>query len=263
MRRRTSLAVAGVVSLAVATAVTTGALLSGAGATAGGAGRSDVLLGHGSSHLPSRTAKDWVSYADHVVVVSALSDQEIAPTQAELERGEGVIGRNVTLKVDTVLWSRAEPAAPAPQYWQYSATGWQFSGGDTAHRRKLAAGDQPRVEIGHSYIMALRWEPAKCAEGDAPEVAQWRGLGDASEIPYDNGVIGNGELEGRTRTTAQARAAASKELAADAPASLEDSMAGRGASALVTELKAAQPLAAQNLVASARSAQSAQTADCG
>ncbi|MBO3681968.1 hypothetical protein J5X86_44525 [Streptomyces sp. NEAU-YJ-81] len=178
-----------------------------------------------------------MTYADHVLVVSATREKEIAPTQQEVERGEGTVGRTVALTVDKVLWSRPDAPRPAPDTWEYSAMGWQFQDGDTGNRTKMAL-DQPRVEPGHRYVMAIRWEAATCSPGDDPEPARWQGLGEGSEVPFDAGVIGQGELEGRPRTAAQARSA---KLKAGDDAGLEDQLAGREEATLVQELNAAQP----------------------
>ncbi|MCG0288031.1 hypothetical protein [Streptomyces sp. PSAA01] len=233
MRRRTRLALLGT---AAALAVGTGLAVSDRDEAT--ARTEDVIVGQGADHLPNRSASDWVTYADHVVVVSATGEKEIAPTQQEVERGEGTVGLTVALTVDKVVWSRPDAHRPAPDTWEYSAMGWQFQGGDTGNRTKMALVDQPRVEPGHRYVMAIRWEAATCSPGDDPEPAQRRGLGEGSEVPFDAGVIGQGELEGRSRTAAQARSA---KLEAGDDAGLEDQVAGRGEDALVQELKAAQP----------------------
>ncbi|GAA2690420.1 hypothetical protein GCM10010400_64470 [Streptomyces aculeolatus] len=233
-RRRSRLTVLGAAT-AAAVALTAGLL---ANARQSPADSPDVLLGHGADHLPSSTASDWVTYADHVVAVTAAEESEIAPTAVELERGEGTIGRTVTLTVDKVLWSRPDAPRPAPDVWEYSATGWQFLDGDTGNRTKMALVDQPRVETGHRYVMAITWEEARCSPGDVPEPAQWRGLGEGSEVPFDNGILGRGELEGHVRSAARHRSAAH---AADEGATLEHQLAGRGEGALVEALNAATP----------------------
>ncbi|MFJ6988658.1 MULTISPECIES: hypothetical protein [unclassified Streptomyces] len=194
-----------------------------------------VLMGHGAAHLPNTTASDWVTYADHVVVVSATAETEIAPTEEELARGEGVIGRTVDLKVEKVLWSRPDASRPAPAVWAYDAVGWQFSDGDTDNRLRMALAEQPRVEPGHWYVMALAWEDAVCS-GEVAEPGQWRGLGEGSEVPFDGGVLGRGELEGRTVTPAPALVAEPGE-----DGSLEREVAGQGADALVRALREAVP----------------------
>ncbi|MFJ5850237.1 hypothetical protein [Streptomyces sp. NPDC092903] len=68
------------------------------------------------------------------------------------------------------------------------------------------------------------------------ENAQWRGLGEGSEVPFDGGILGEGELEGRTITAARA-------LTAEPGDGLEDQVAGHGSDSLVQALKEATPQA--------------------
>ena len=198
---------------------------------------SEVMLGEGSDHLPSITAADWVTYADHVIVVEAVSEQAISPTAEELERGEGVIGRIVSLTVEDVLWSREGASTPAPAAWDYSGLGWYFDEGDTTDTVEMALLDLPRVEVGHQYVMAIRWEKAVCDEDGEYTRAQWRGLGEGSEIPFDDDTIGNGESEG----TVQDAAAFAAEAEDEADQGVEELLAGQGADAITSALNSAVP----------------------
>jgi hypothetical protein len=230
---------AGVAAALVAGATVLGATASGS--TASGAGarpERQVVMAHGDDRLPSVTATDWVTYADHVVVVTAASERISEPAQTDLQRGEGLLGRTVRLQVEDVLWSRDGAPQPAPESWDYSAAGSVFTDGAVAEPVPMALHDRPRVEVGHRYIMAIVWERARCSPGDAPEPARWMGLGEGSELPFDGGVIGQGELEGTTRTATQARALAA-EPAADR--GLEEELAGGGARALAERLKTTKP----------------------
>ncbi|MFC8824877.1 hypothetical protein ACFT9I_05895 [Streptomyces sp. NPDC057137] len=191
-------------------------------------------------NLPSWTAGEWVTYADHVVVVTATSQSEIAPQAHEIERGEGIVGRNVMLKIDKVLWSRADAAKPAPATWNSSALGWHFTESNLADRREMVVADRPRMEVGHTYILAMEWDEARCSEGDETVPAQWRGLGAGSELPYDGGVIGNGEQAGRTQSVSRAKAPRAQGIEAEAV--VEEVLAGQPESALVSALKAAKPV---------------------
>ncbi|WP_405794489.1 hypothetical protein [Streptomyces sp. NBC_01506] len=220
----------------------------------------DVVMGHASDRLPSQTAEDWVTYADHVVVASAVTEREVAPNEAELQRGEGIIGRQVTMRVDDVLWSRAGASQKPPSTWDYTAAGWQFVAGDTADRRTMVLEDRPRVESDHTYVMALVWEGPRCAEGDGQVPGRWLGLGEGSEIAYDAGVLGNGEEEGRVqqRSAATAPLAAEPENSSTTDTGLEERLAGRPADVLTRELSAAVPAATRQNVAPP-----ADTASCG
>jgi hypothetical protein len=217
------------------------ALVAGcvAAAAAGGTTdqRPDVVIAQGDDRLPSTTVTDWVTYADHVVVVVASTEKLLPPTRTELERGEGLLGRTVTLQVTDVLWSR-DGAPPVPKRWDYHAVGATFTGGHPEKPTPVALYDQPRLERGHRYIMAITWEEPRCSSGDVPQPGQWMGLGEGSQLPFDGGVIGQGENQGRSQNASQARA-----MAAEAGPNwgLEERMAGKDAAALSAELRAAVP----------------------
>ncbi|MET8346211.1 hypothetical protein [Streptomyces microflavus] len=206
------------------------------GDTDDGGAPESILVAHGKDRRPSLTAEDWVTYADHVVVATAVAERETPPAQIEIDRGEGLTGREVTLRIDRVVWSREGAVEPAPTEWKRASVGWQFSEGDTANRTKMAMEDQPRVEAGHRYILALDWEEATCSPGDEPEPAQWRTLGEGAVVPFDDQIIGRGEMEGRLQEPARAKAAS-----AGPDTRLEDELAGRGIEELSTALKAARP----------------------
>ncbi|MEV4015703.1 hypothetical protein AB0J35_34895 [Nonomuraea angiospora] len=197
-----------------------------------------MVMAEADDRLPSVTATDWVTYADHVVVVSAASEQRLQPTQTELERGEGLIGRAVDLRVNEVLWSREGAPKPAPDGWTYNAVGFAFNDGNVGEPVPMALHDRPRIEAGHDYIMAIVWEEARCSEGDEPEPGKWWGLGEGSEVPYDGSVIGQGEQEGRVQTVADARTLAAQ---AGPNAGIEEEMVGNNAATLTARLKATAP----------------------
>lgn len=240
MRTRTRIAAAaGVIATASVTGIAVAALAAPA-ADDQSAPEPETLLAHGSDHLPSVTATDWVTYADHVVVVEAVSEEAIPPSEEELERGEGMIGRTVTLAIEDVLWSREGAPQAAPETWEFSALGWVFTDGDTDDPVELALHDFPRVEVGHQYVMAIRWEEAVCTAGGDHLPAQWRGLGEGSEIPFDDGTLGNGESEGAVQDASDF--AAHADLHPDQ--GVEELLAGEGADALVGVLEDAKPDAA-------------------
>jgi len=200
---------------------------------------SGLVMASGSDRFPSQSAVDWVTYADYVVVVRPTDDEEVAPSAEEVEHGEGVILRNVELTVTDVLWSTSRPPRDAPRTFEWTAYGWAFNDGSTTNRVEMAGEDEPRIELGHTYIMAIEWVDARCSPGDERIPAQWRGLGDDAVIPFDNGLIGEGELEGHDQTVAQAESSADPK---DPNFSLEDQMAGLEISALVEQLRRAQPV---------------------
>ncbi|WP_433167089.1 hypothetical protein [Kribbella sp. CA-247076] len=232
MRRFTSVAA----GLGIAATTVAGISLAAAGSTdAPAAAQRAVVLADGDDRLPSGSATDWVTYADHVVVVNATSETALPPTRTEIERGEGLIGRKVDLEVQKVLWSRKDAAQPAPRSWEYNATGWVFADGKPETRTALALHDRPRIETGHQYVLAIAWQAPQCATGDTAVPGRWMGLGSGSELPFDGGVIGQGENEGQLQTVDQVRSEA-------ADNGLEDALAGQGATQLIAQLRAAQPV---------------------
>lgn len=230
-------ALAGAVATVI---VTTGLTTHDSGTVrAGTSGKgNDIVMANGSDRLPNTTASDWITYADHVVAVTPVAESEIPPTPEEVERGEGMILRNVQLRVDDVLWSKAGADRPAPTSFNWVAYGWTFSGPETSQRVKMAGEGEPRLESGHSYLMAIEWQEPRCSPGDEPVPGQWRGLGEDSTVPFDGQVIGEGEMEGKPQSAA--KVLATRDI--DEPdMSFEDEMTGQDAAALDKALDAAPP----------------------
>ncbi|MFJ9109915.1 hypothetical protein [Streptomyces sp. NPDC102283] len=229
-------AVAGAVAIVVAAGLTTH---ESDPVRAGRSGKGhDIVIANGNDRLPNTTASDWITYADHVVAVTPVAESEIPPTPEEVERGEGMILRNVQLRVDDVVWSKAAPGRPAPTAFDWVAYGWSFQGPDTSQRVKMAGEDEPRLEAGHSYLMAIEWQEPRCSPGDEPVPGQWRGLGEDSTVPFDGQVIGDGELEGKPQSAAELLATQGIE---EPDLSLEDEMTGKDAAALDHALDTAPP----------------------
>ncbi len=181
-----ALAAAGAVGAVVVLGLPGGSGGKGPGGVVTGAPQADDVL-------PSMTGTDWVTYADQVVVVRPTAEREVPAASEEgteageegTEAGEGYIGRAATLTVDEVLWTRAGAPA-APDAVDVGVAGWVFKDGQ---RRKFAVHDTPRLENGHTYIVAL----ARLDDGS------WSALGSDGILPYDNAVIGDGESQGTVR----------------------------------------------------------------
>lgn len=233
-------------AIAVAAVVATGAIALGVGIAVDQDSAPHIVLGEGKDRLPSSTAVDWVTYADHVVIASPAEEEDVPPSVEEKERGEGTIGRKVTMKVDRVLWSRDQPERPAPTSWERESSGWLFDG-TPEDRTEFALADRPRIELGHHYILALAWAGDRCSAGDETVPAHWVSLGAGATLPYDDNVIDNGEFEGRPRTKDELSAAASRnvvrKLTDDAEAPLREELAGLDSDALLAVLQAAEPAA--------------------
>jgi hypothetical protein len=150
------------------------AITSGLGC---GSGRQAVVAGDSAARFPSESLRDWVSYADYVAAYTVIAEREIPPASADADRGEGLIGRDVTLRVDKILW-RAAGAPALPQILRMTALGWVLVDGQ---RRELVEQDAPRVAVGEQYVAPLaRIE-------DDPQHPEWWPLGVGAQLPLLDG----------------------------------------------------------------------------
>lgn len=176
--------------------------------------------------------------ADHVVVVTATAETELPANEDEVEMGAGDIPREVALEVEDTVCSRSGAARPAPEAgFAWPAAGWAF---DENGKVPMAVEGQPRIEVGHHYLMAIPWEPAVTVDGETVP-GKWNGLDENAVLPYDDGWIGKGESEGAETTAQKAEHA---DEGADGP-SIEKKLSGKSATGLAAALDAAKPVERQ------------------
>jgi hypothetical protein len=135
-------------------------------------------------------------------------EKEISPSRDEVYCGEGLILRKVTLRVDKVRRSSDTDAASHVSK-PVTTTSWPSTG---------------------------RLPSATPGDGEIP--GQWRGLGSESNIPYDNGVLGQGEFQGQTQSSKAAHVAAADEEPNYSP---RDEFTGRTAEGLAKRLAGTEP----------------------
>ncbi|MCL8011720.1 hypothetical protein [Streptomyces sp. AS02] len=155
-------------------------------------------------------------------------------SEEEQLSGEGFMPRELTVRVEKVIWSNPRASSEPPAA---GSTLLRHAGGWTVHdgeRTPWVDPDRPMLDPGHTYLEAVFWQ----TEGaDGTEVPPgWKGLGEGSKLPYDDEVIGKGETEGVTVGPAAYR------TMEDAPgqATLEEQMAGKTADELATALNTAE-----------------------
>lgn len=105
------------------------------------------------AQFPYKTASDVVSYADHVAIVTAVSQRE-APPSAEPETGapSDTVSRWVTFRVDDVLWSRAgAPVAPT----KFTALWWGWLAKD---HQPIVMDGTPWVFVGGHYVVPIAFD---------------------------------------------------------------------------------------------------------
>lgn len=151
---------------------------------------------------PTQTITDWAKIADHVVTASVLAERAIDQQRSETSTdSQTLVFREVTLKIEDRLWSAPSAAKhELPVEVVIRAMGWNRTEGDV--RQELAPSGGSRLEIGHSYVVALAWVPATCGE-DGDEPGQWATIGAGGTVPADHDVIGAGEFEGTSSKSAR------------------------------------------------------------
>jgi hypothetical protein len=152
------------------------ALLFFAGGCGANASRTaSAVVAEGSDVFPSDSLRDWRSYADHVVIYTVVSDNEIPLRPEDEARGEGTLGREVALRVDKVIWS-APTAAPLPDgLIKMRAAGWTVKDGVRHSVRIMGA---PRLEVGERFL-------APVVRVEDPLV-EWWPLTGSSQMPLDD-----------------------------------------------------------------------------
>ncbi len=188
-----------------------------------------VVLGEGRDRTGSRSASDWASNAEFVVAVTVVGEVRGKIAQEDLEREEGMISREVVLRVDRLLWSAERGNMQAPQEIRKQAAGWVFNNNNGTGERPFALTNASRFEVGHSYVTALDWVDDPCSE-DAMK-GSWAGLGAFGTIPFDSGILGLGEIEGRVQDLRGVRT--------DIP-TLRTDVAGRSVDELAARLAVAE-----------------------
>lgn len=142
----------------------------------------------GATIVPSETVEDLVTYGDVAVVFTVVEESEVAPTAAEVKRGEGTITRLVTARQDgKPVWTRPSRAkgAPAPATeWEIADGGWLFHGDK---RTRLELQGRPRLEVGEQYLAVRTFSSL----GGQTE-SEWFSLG---YIPLAQGRV---QIDGRS-----------------------------------------------------------------
>lgn len=107
--------------------------------------------------FPSETASDVVSYADHVALVTAISETEAPPESTPpgtFPPGETAVYRQVTFRIDATLWSRTD-APTAPKQFTSLWWGWLVNG---TSRRPFIVQGAPAVFMGAQYVMPIAYD---------------------------------------------------------------------------------------------------------
>lgn len=116
----------------------------------------EPVIADSDAPFPSDSASDVVSFADHVVLVTAVAEKEVTPTATPAASGTGgtTVARDVTFRIDRALWShpkaRAAPARFTTRWW-----GWLVEGGK---RTPIAVAGTPWVFVGGQYVVPIAYD---------------------------------------------------------------------------------------------------------
>ncbi|MFJ9123448.1 MULTISPECIES: hypothetical protein [unclassified Streptomyces] len=165
------------------------AILSAVGLTAGvliGQEGLRTVVGCGLTDdaYPSLTAADWKTGADHVVVAVPTSERETNRQDVDEGAVRYTVDRAVTFRKEKALWTAEAARHELGSAFEMTAPGWSVY--RNGKRIKGTAPEAPRLETGHTYVLALRWD-----------AGQWIVLGEGAAVPFDDHVAGRGEWCGR------------------------------------------------------------------
>ncbi|MFI0237641.1 hypothetical protein [Streptomyces sp. NPDC016845] len=205
------------------------AILSAVGITAGvliGQEGLRTVVGCGAADdpYPSQTAADWKAGADHVVVALPTSERDINRQDVDKGSVRYTVERTVTLSKEKVLWSAHTPRHELGSAFDMTAPGWSVY--RNGKRVKGTAAEAPRLETGHTYVLALRWDAGR-----------WVVLGEGAAVPFDDQVAGRGEWCGQVLS--EDDFARGERFAQRDDHSLEETVRGRDEAAISRELEKA------------------------
>lgn len=149
-----------------------------------------VVTAEGAEAVPSRTATDWVTYGDHLVVIDVKSEERLEATKEEVERGEGFIGREVTVELGDPLWTRPtyQELSELPTRLAIANGGWVFHGKE---EQRWEVENQVRLTPGSQYLAMLTYGDTSIAGGDGSDGPSWFTL-DVVPLTTDDTVADTG-----------------------------------------------------------------------
>lgn len=167
-----------------------------------------------SESRSSDTANDWARLSDAVVVAKVVDEKQTSSATGAHGSNESFASRDVTLRVDELLW--APTKIDVPDQISVQAAGWIARDGKLTFRMTIS--NSPRLEVGHTYVLALLKDRCGLA---------WAVLGSQGALPYDHDTLGTGEVAGKVTTYTVDQAGRSP---------LARQVAGKDASALIPVL---------------------------
>ena len=107
----------------------------------------------GLDRLPSYDVQDWATFVDYYALVTVTAETPQEPEYDEGDPSKGGIGRNLTVHIDKILWSRPSPTRPAlPESVTWPDFGWSFDGDK---KTPIIARGTLRQTVGHTYAVPI------------------------------------------------------------------------------------------------------------
>jgi len=152
----------------------------------------------------SSTVQDWVRQADHVAVVTIVDETPVPPADSEIERREGLVGRMLTARIESLVWTHPNVTRELPASISFQEFGWAFKG-TVESKYRIGVSGRSYLLSGHTYLMALRWYEWGCPGRIDPEdeitPPRFAPLGSGAIVPFDSS-LGAGEFEGHWTSNA-------------------------------------------------------------
>jgi hypothetical protein len=132
-----------------------------------------MVVGEASQWLPAESPEDWVSYADHVFVGTVESERRMDVPEESARRGEGLVGRTISVSVTAKVWSRGS-AATLPPTVDLLVWGWVLEGGKEI---PFTSDGAPRPAVGQTYVFPVAQEKS----------GAWAVLAHGAVLPLQSG----------------------------------------------------------------------------
>lgn len=151
----------------------------------------------GLEFVPTASVRDWAAVADVVVVAEATAEEAQPVGQSEPEIDAVLVGRTVTMTPIATIWTSPTTTRSIGDSFALDALGWIVNPQDPEQASQVVTDGGSRIDVGHTYVLALKWLEARCSADDGSEPAQWTTVGSGAALPLDDGVLGIGELVGQ------------------------------------------------------------------
>lgn len=130
--------------------------------------KQDPAVVSASSVVPLDTTVDWVTYGDHLVVMTVVGEKRTELTEVEKQRGEGTVEREITVRLESPLWTRPtlRKSLELPSTFSTGGGFWIVKNGEES---RVQIEDRPWLEVGQKFLALVAYiDPEFHANPDKP-----------------------------------------------------------------------------------------------